>query len=381
MANAVYVTKLNALEREAVFSNVVDFFNETWKETPKPFKFNQRIVKKKQLTSDEAAASRETTSQAISFVCEDGAIRYNKRKIKELPGFIGQMTSNISIPLACKHIYFNYEFLHGMFLFSFAHEIFEDIKKFTGGSSFFLSDEASIAMKELQLLDFFFFQCIMSMCDYADSLATQIESRLLMFNGSIPLLTELFKQADENSKYHCALISAYQSLPPPGIGPLFILEKHSKPIYCTLHGFSLIFTLSTKVHVFNITGILNLGEIELPKLKEPYYYKQMIVTIQEDADQNFHNLKLMKGMIVVISSHILYSTNFDSTSIITKTFEHVKIHSILLVSPKHVLVLFEQEKYFEIYDFYSGELVFVQNFELKIKLIPLGNSDLIHILT
>jgi hypothetical protein len=72
---------------------------------PKPFKFNQRIVKKKQLTSDSAAASRDTTSQAISFVCEDGAIRYNKRKIKELPGFIGLMTSNISIPLACKHIY------------------------------------------------------------------------------------------------------------------------------------------------------------------------------------------------------------------------------------------------------------------------------------
>ncbi len=107
----------------------------------------------------------------------------------------------------------------------------------------------------------------------------------------------------------------------------------------------------------------------------------MIVTIQEDADQNFHNLKLMKGMIVVISSHILYSTNFVSTLNITKIFEHVKIHSILLVSPKHVLVLFEQEKYFEIYDFYSGELVFVQNFELKIKFIPLGNSDLIHMLT
>ena len=86
-----------------------------------------------------------------------------------------------------------------------------------------------------------------------------------MFNGSIPLLTEFFKQADKNSKYHCAFISAYQSLPPPGIGPLFILEKHSKPIYCTLHVFSLIFTLSTKIHVFNSTGILNLVEIELFK--------------------------------------------------------------------------------------------------------------------
>jgi hypothetical protein len=79
----------------------------------------------------------------------------------------------------------------------------------------------------------------MSMCDYADSSATQIELRLLMFNGSIPLLTEFLKQADDNSKYHCALISAYRSLPPPVIGPIFILEKHSKPINCTLHGFLL----------------------------------------------------------------------------------------------------------------------------------------------
>ncbi len=378
MANSVYVSALGDLEREVVFSNVVDFFNETWKNKPKPFKLNQRIVKKKHLTTEVAQASRNTTSQTITFVGEDGIIRYNKRKITELPGFIEQMTPNISIPLASKHIYFNYEFLHGMFACTPASEIFESLKTFSNGSSYTLSGEALLALKELKFLNFLFIQCIMSMNDYADSIATQILSRTLIFNGSIPLLTELFKQADDNSKNHCALIAPYQSLPPPGIGPLFALEKHSKPIYCTLLvAGEVVFTLSTKLHAISLAGLINLGEIELPKLNEPDHYKQMIINFEESSESSgkFSSLKLIKGKVIVISNHTLYSINLDSTSSIIKICEDKIINSIRHLSPKHVLVTYEQESYFEIYNFFSGQVVFVQNFDFKIKLFPFTNSE------
>ena len=377
MANSVYVSALNELERETVFSNVIDFFNETWKDKPKPFKFNERIVKKKHLTSEVAEASRNTTSQAITFVGEDGIIRYNKRKITELPGFITLMTPNISIPLAAKHIYFNYEFLHGMFACTSVSEIFEGLKEIVGGSSYSLSSEASLALKELKFLNFFFIQCMISMSDFADSIAAQILSRALMFNGSFPFLTELLSEADQNSKNHCALIAPYQSLPPPGIGPLFVLEKHSRPINCTLFGDTntYVFTLSTKIHAIRLTGLVNLGEIELPQLNESDQYKQMIISMDvEGNSESINNLKFMKGRAIVVSNHTMYSINIDSTLSILKIFENTKIHSIYQISPQLVLVHFDQEKYFEIYDFYSGQVVFIQNFDLKIKFIPLKNS-------
>ncbi len=330
------------------------------------------------MTTEVAQASRNTTSQTITFVGEDGIIRYNKRKITELPGFIVQMTPNISIPLASKHIYFNYEFLHGMFACTPASEIFESLKTFSNGSSYTLSGEALLALKELKFLNFLFIQCIMSMSDYADSIATQILSRTLIFNGSIPLLTELFKQADDNSKNHCALIAAYQSLPPPGIGPLFALEKHSKPIYCTLFAAGeIVFTLSTKVHAISLAGLINLGEIELPKLNEPDHYKQMIINFEESSESSgtYSSLKLIKGKVIVISNHTLYSINLDSTSSIIKICEDKIINSIRHLSPKHVLVTYEHERYFEVYNFYSGQVVFVQNFDFKIKFFPLTNSE------
>jgi hypothetical protein len=37
--NSFYVSKLNSEDRQSVFNNVIDFFNETWKNKPKPYKY------------------------------------------------------------------------------------------------------------------------------------------------------------------------------------------------------------------------------------------------------------------------------------------------------------------------------------------------------
>jgi len=371
VANNFYISKLNTDTREAVFSNVVDFFNETWKDNPKPFKFNQRIVKKKQLESDDAKESRNTTSQLTEYIDEDGVIRYNKRKLTELPGFISQMSFNIGIPLACKHLYFNYEFSHGMFACLSFSSIFESFDNFLSASSYSMEKSAKDGFEEMNVLFLLYLQCATLMSDHSDAVAIEMLSRILIFYGYLPYFTDFIKQADNCSKNHCALVAAYQSTTPPGIGPIFTLQKHSKPINFTIFCDKLpyVFTLSNKIHALSFKKIVNLGEIILPKLNDQDYYKQMIVYFEEDLSDDIQTLKTMFGSIIVVSDSILHSVKLDSSLNFTKVFENKKIKNIFQITPSHVLVLFDQEKYFEVYDFNSGKIDFIQNYEFNVKYI------------
>ena len=114
MANSFYIDTLKD-ERELIFANVVDFFNEKWKNKPKPYRYNKFVAKKKNLKSEEAEEIRDTALQPTSFFDSNGNLTFNKRKITELPRFISQLTPNLSVPLACENIFFNYQFLSGMF--------------------------------------------------------------------------------------------------------------------------------------------------------------------------------------------------------------------------------------------------------------------------
>jgi hypothetical protein len=377
VANDIYVSRLKETERENVFSNVIDFFNETWKDTPKPFKYNQRIKKKKNLATDEAEASRNTTTQPTEYMADDGVVRYNKRKLTELPGFISQLTSNLSIPLACKHIFFNYEFSHGKITCFSYNTVFDNIEKFSS-SSYALSEENKNSRQEINYLNLLYFQCLISISDYPDSMAIQILSRTLIFYGYLGHFTEFIKQSDKLSPKHCALIAPYQYLAPPGIGPFFTLEKHTKPINFTIFGTDqpYIFTLSDKIHVIYLSEIKSCGEIELPKLNESDFYKQFFVCFAVEKDVGSElNLKKMNGVAVVISNHLLYSINFDSTVNFMKTFGNIEITKIHQISSNHVLVFFENTKYFEIYNVYTGEMVLNRTFDMPIKFLETSLND------
>ena len=294
-----------------------------------------------------------------------------------MPGFIGQLNSNIGIPLACNHIFFNYTFSHGLFTCCHYNDTFETLDKFLNSSSYSLSPEAAEASKEINFLFFFYLQCSISMYDYSDAAAIQILSRGLIFNGHLKNFTNFIHQADLDSKYHCALQVAYQYLSPPGIGPIFSLEKHSKPINCALFCKNLpyVFTLSNKIHALSLRKIIHMGEIMLPNLKEPDFYKQMIVYLAEDLGDEVKSLRIISGAAIVISDFTLYSVSLDSSLYFTKHFESFKLKSIFQISQKHILVVFDEEKFFEVYNLYTGALEFVQNFDLKIKFIQTAHHS------
>jgi len=115
VADSFYISKMSS-EGKEIFMNVVDFFNETWKYKPKPYKFNEFIKKKKKLKEDaKLEECRDSNVQPTVYKDKQGNVHYNARKIDELPMFIARLKPNIAYPLGCELILFNHCFFMGLF--------------------------------------------------------------------------------------------------------------------------------------------------------------------------------------------------------------------------------------------------------------------------
>jgi hypothetical protein len=370
VANAFYISKMNTGERERIFSNVVDFFNETWKYKPKPYKYNEYIAKKMNLNSEQAEEIRNTSVQSTAFTENDGKVRYNKRKINELPGFIASLTSNLAMSLACEHVYFNYRFLCGMFACSSLADIIHNIQTLTQFSSYNMSEETTQAYQELKLMNLIFLQCILLMKDYPDSCVLQIVSKSLKFYGYLKYFTKLVDEYDRESLSDCSLIVAYQYSQPPSCNNLlFSLEKHSQPIRLAAIGDendSFVITISDKLHLFNMTLLCENGEISLSNSNSNFEYSFMIVYFEDWVNDDIV-LKDIAGGFILASMRDVYSYAFDASLHASLGFDDCKISNIHIISAEHVLVAFEEQSFIRVYDFRTFKLTFQRNFSKKIR--------------
>ena len=138
--------------------NVVDFFNETYKHKPKPYRYNEFVAKKNHVDKDQVLeAKRETADQQTSFIDKNGKLKYNLRKINELPQFIAMLSANIALPLVCEQIVFNLEFLIGYFTEKSVDEILDYFNCHLS-SKYALSEQATNAFKQIEYLQKLFLQ-------------------------------------------------------------------------------------------------------------------------------------------------------------------------------------------------------------------------------
>ncbi len=93
----------------------MDFYSEKWKHTPKPYKYNEYLKQKFHSDNGQAEEKRDTCDQSTVYVDKHGIKKYNKRKITELPWFALNMSYSMRIKFFGDVIYFDYEFLTGMF--------------------------------------------------------------------------------------------------------------------------------------------------------------------------------------------------------------------------------------------------------------------------
>lgn len=225
-----YVKSLNKAENEIIFQNILDFYNETWKDKEKPFELNAYLKKKLQ-NNLQNVADRHLSSQPIRYVGEDGVIRYNKRKLTELPNCLANISSSFGLKKACELVFYNYEFMLSKFTCESLNEVLEDLQRIISETqSWGYQNESQITFLQLKL-----FLKLMNICgpridDYPNSYGFQITSRLLNYYGRLNFVTKLIDQCDRTSPNECAFISPHVQQEHPGSFLIGNLQKHNLPV-------------------------------------------------------------------------------------------------------------------------------------------------------
>ena len=75
------------------------------------------------------------------------------------------------------------------------------------------------------------------------------------------------------------------------------------------------------------------------------------------------------GGYVLMTDTRIHSLNFNSETIFKKDFANVTLKKIFLVPKKFLIVQFENQSYFEIYDYNTGELLDTKRFDKNVKFI------------
>ncbi|RNA06167.1 NACHT and WD repeat domain-containing 2-like, partial [Brachionus plicatilis] len=366
VANSFYVTKLNSVDRTSIFTNVIDFFNETWKHKPKPYIYNDYLTKKFGVKNGESEEVRDTGMQPTVFFEPDGKIRYNKRKLSELPAFIGNLTANLAINLACDLVFFDLNFLTGLFTHLSLVDIFEHLSNISGVSSYSMSEESRKNMEQLNIFRLCLLQCGVQMKDNPEGLMIHFLSRSLNFYKHLGNFTKIIDQYYDQSPKYYSLVLAHQFMEPP-IGELiFQLDKHSAPITHTVIGGDndrLVLTFSNKISVFDLNELNDLGDIKIPDFDANIKFFAVFLN---SLDQNYSILKDIRGGIILCSLNDILVLNFDS-SIRFLLNTGKKILSNAVPINEHLIILFyENESFIELYDMKKKEVFEIKSFENKI---------------
>lgn len=107
--------------RRMYHSQMADYFLGIWAGCPKPFQFTENQKRMFHLTTTEGEADRKVPAQPVIFTItnaktaagtksEAGPVRYNLRKLSELPFQLIRAQREEDL---YTHVLFNYEFIHG----------------------------------------------------------------------------------------------------------------------------------------------------------------------------------------------------------------------------------------------------------------------------
>lgn len=339
--------------------NIIDYFVEKWRSQPKPFKHNKHIVKKNNLNDENSREIRLTSVQKTIFTDSSGNKVYNKRKINELPGLITKLTTPNAVKLACDYVYFNYEFLCGLFACVSTRNLIHNMSALVRKDMSLAFDLNLVdAQKELNILYSLVLQCAHHAKDHPDSIGLQISSRSLVFYNCSRYFKKLINEIDAKSIKNCALVAPYQFCPIPDSDIKYALQ-HYKPVYCTCiggHENSYAFTLSDKLIVVDLNKRDELARFNIDKTERKLMH--LIVYSFEYLDGKRKLLKEYKGGFIVASDNEILSYSFDSTLLFKKKLtDNSIIKNVYLISSKHFLVVYHNRNYFETFNIKNGALM------------------------
>ncbi|RNA30370.1 NACHT and WD repeat domain-containing 2-like, partial [Brachionus plicatilis] len=367
VANTYYVSKLTETDRTSLFSNVVDFFNETWKNKPKPYKYNEYLAKKFGVDNSKNEEIRDTGMQPTIFIEPSGKVRYNKRKITELPQFIAKLSPNLALPLICELVYFDLNFLTGLFYLNSFTDIYKELSTFSSQSSYAISKECKDSLDEVKFFELCILQCGLLMKDNLEAILIHFLSRTLNFYRYFKHFTKLIDQYYNWIPAHYPLVLVHQYLDPPMGELLFEFDKHVMPINHFLIGGednSLILTMSNKICAFNLDDLNELGEVKIGHFESEIFFFSAYL---EDFEQAAEVLKDLEGGLILCSQHEMKILNYDSTVKFLLKNNEKKFSKSYALTSEIFVIFYESENLIEFYNITTSENIDCMKFDRKIK--------------
>ena len=207
---------------------------------------------------------------------------------------------------------------------------------------------------------------------HPENIGIQLASRSLIFYKSFNCYKKLIDEVDLLSPKHCALITPYQYLQPPGSGLFLSIDAHKSEIKTVLIDTNFLFTCSDVMNVLCLPRLKVLGENKYPSLigfeNQVEKVEMTRVYFNTSPDKNYESISEFDGGFLIIGQSVLMSLRFDNHIFFERKFSN-SLKNIFLLPKKYVLVQFNEQNYFEIYNILTGELVSTQTFQTKIKFI------------
>jgi len=205
-------------------------------------------------------------------VSENGSIKFNKRKLSELPYCLSLIGDSFSLEKACQLVFLNYEFIRAKFSCYSLQEIQEDLSKTMNKMVFIAkilkeNKETKSNYHQLTIFKQFISMIGNRIGDHPNSFAFQFTSRFVNFYKD-KYFHHLIEACDRQSVKHCAFVSPYLQQEPPGGYLLTSLDKDNEAIIRILYIKPLLITYSAlKIALYYVKDIflpIFLFNISLP---------------------------------------------------------------------------------------------------------------------
>ena len=364
--------------------NLLDVFNETWKDAPKPFHYDKlnKSRKKNQVIASEA--KRYTSPNPIKFI-NNGRERYNSRKLNkvlELSLKINNILARSN--LLVDKIFLNFDFIYGIFQryfnamdYALTNNYIEELNEFFNSELESNSQEYTIPISIL--LQLICMYNMNSLNNYPDSIGLQLCSRLLGYYGRSDLITKFIDECDIKSVKKCALVPAFQCTPLNNIRTR-VLHNFFRPIMANQY-----LKISNKNDSFHDSYDFFLCSksifIWIWMWKQGEKSKIVGEIVLPDTDNDFRLLKVYRP----------YES--DSYEILIGNIKHVinieengkekwrlslanvdKLKQISVIGDRSFILVYEDQNYIDLYNLPKKTLIERKMFDAKIIFLKTNRS-------
>lgn len=341
------------------------------------------------MSSETSEADRLISSQPVEYIGPDGFVKYNKRKLTELPNCLANINSGYALSKACELVFYNYEFMHAKFVCESSHEILEDLNRVLEElSSWSFQSETKSDFQQLNILKKLMTMIGVQIEDYPDSFAFQFTSRFLGFYSQQKHVKYLIDACDEQSIKHCSFVSPYLQQELPGGFLLASISKSGNPILESIMIIPFFITHShSNLLIYSILGYpvpKFVTEVKLPKLTELFTSHKIEKTKLESI--NFNSRNEISKLKCLITSNLqeylsretdVVKMEITNPDLIPLLFMVIFRHCLYVVAPNKQIkfVYFTESEIIDACFWGDKSLVIVEKNSLSLKIFTNFEKD------